>query len=208
MTRSGSRLAKESAPVGGHATSQDLHDQRHVIPHDARSSSPWTRWSLFPHLSALMIEEVQRRPDKLVLRTRARATTAACCCGQGWARVHGRYVRQLRYLAVIELHLDDGRKREDLAARLRDHPEVKVICRTAPEVTGKALGSGRRRPNRSRIAITCGPTCVRRPRRRSTPITPVWPDRLQARPPAPATWRVEPEVVRPPKESEDRDPAA
>ncbi|MFJ3307147.1 transposase family protein [Streptomyces sp. NPDC086549] len=35
-----------------------------------------------------------------MLRTRARATTAACRCGQGSARVHGRYVRQLRDVAV------------------------------------------------------------------------------------------------------------
>ncbi|MER5201451.1 transposase family protein [Streptomyces sp. NPDC002755] len=55
---------------------------------------------LFPYLSALLIEEVQRRPDKVVLRTRARATTAACRCGQSSARVHGRYVRRLRDVAV------------------------------------------------------------------------------------------------------------
>ncbi|WP_250405545.1 transposase family protein [Streptomyces cellostaticus] len=55
---------------------------------------------LFPHLSALLIEDVQRRPDKVVLRTRARATTAACRCGQGSVRVHGRYVRRLRDVVV------------------------------------------------------------------------------------------------------------
>ncbi|MBT2397852.1 ISL3 family transposase [Streptomyces sp. ISL-100] len=55
---------------------------------------------LFPHLSALLIEEVERRPDKVVLRARARATTVACRCGKGSARVHGRYVRRLRDVAV------------------------------------------------------------------------------------------------------------
>ncbi|MFF4551364.1 hypothetical protein [Streptomyces sp. NPDC001435] len=54
----------------------------------------------FPHLSALLIEEVQRRPDKAAPRTRARATTAACRCGHGPVRVHGRYVRRLRDVAV------------------------------------------------------------------------------------------------------------
>ncbi|MEU6067621.1 transposase family protein [Streptomyces sp. NPDC047082] len=51
---------------------------------------------LFPYLSALLIEEVERRPDKVVLRTRVRAATAACRCGHSSARVHGRYVRKLR----------------------------------------------------------------------------------------------------------------
>ncbi|MFD5067648.1 ISL3 family transposase [Streptomyces sp. NPDC058369] len=55
---------------------------------------------LFPHLSTLLIEEVERRPDKVVLRTRVRAATAVCRCGQSSARVHGRYVRELRDVAV------------------------------------------------------------------------------------------------------------
>ncbi|MFI2037137.1 transposase family protein [Streptomyces bottropensis] len=64
---------------------------------------------LFPYLSALLIEEVERRPDQVVLRTRVRATTGSCRCGQSSARVHGRYVRRLRDVAagglgvVIEL---------------------------------------------------------------------------------------------------------
>ncbi|MFC6060924.1 transposase family protein, partial [Streptomyces pratens] len=60
---------------------------------------------LFPHLSALLIEEVQRRPDQVMLRTRARATTAICRCGQGSARVHGRYVRRLRDVAAGGLNV-------------------------------------------------------------------------------------------------------
>ncbi|MGW0316428.1 transposase family protein [Streptomyces flavidovirens] len=55
---------------------------------------------LFPYLSALLIEEVERRPDQVVLRTRVRATTGSCRCGQSSARVHGRYVRRLRDVAV------------------------------------------------------------------------------------------------------------
>lgn len=55
---------------------------------------------LFPYLSALLVKEVERRPDKVVLRTRMRATTAVCRCGQSSARVHGRYVRKLRDVAV------------------------------------------------------------------------------------------------------------
>ncbi|MFI6986744.1 transposase family protein [Embleya sp. NPDC050154] len=45
----------------------------------------------------------------MVLRTRVRARTAVCRCGEGSARVHGRYVRHLRDVAagglgvVIEL---------------------------------------------------------------------------------------------------------
>jgi hypothetical protein len=37
---------------------------------------------LFPYLSALLIEEVERQPDKVMLRTRMRATTAACRRGR------------------------------------------------------------------------------------------------------------------------------
>jgi transposase len=55
---------------------------------------------LFPYLSALLIEEVERRPDQVVLRTRVRATTGSCRCGQRSDRVHGRYVRRLRDVAV------------------------------------------------------------------------------------------------------------
>jgi hypothetical protein len=66
---------------------------------------------LFPYLSALLIEEVERRADKVVLRTRVRAKSGTCRCGQSSARVHGRYVRKLRDVAVgglgvvIELHI-------------------------------------------------------------------------------------------------------
>ncbi|MFF0747161.1 transposase family protein [Streptomyces sp. NPDC004111] len=55
---------------------------------------------LFPHLSALLVEEVDRRADEVVLRTRVRAATGSCRCGQSSARVHGRYVRKLRDAAV------------------------------------------------------------------------------------------------------------
>ncbi|MER6274018.1 ISL3 family transposase [Streptomyces sp900105755] len=64
---------------------------------------------LFPYLSALLIEEVERRPDRVVFRARVRAATAVCGCGESSARVHGRYIRRLRDAAagglgvVIEL---------------------------------------------------------------------------------------------------------
>ncbi|MFH9863623.1 transposase family protein [Streptomyces sp. NPDC017202] len=51
---------------------------------------------LFPHLSALLVEEIERGADEVVLRTRARAPDATCRCGQSSVRVHGRYVRKLR----------------------------------------------------------------------------------------------------------------
>ncbi|MGW8358055.1 ISL3 family transposase [Streptomyces wedmorensis] len=66
---------------------------------------------LFPYLSALVIEEVERQSDKVVLRTRVRAATGSCRCGQSSARVHGRYARRLRDVAagglgvVIELSI-------------------------------------------------------------------------------------------------------
>ncbi|CAM5647215.1 ISL3 family transposase [Streptomyces griseomycini] len=66
---------------------------------------------LFPYLSTLLIEEVERRPDKVVLRARVRSTTGACHCGHSSSRVHGGYVRTLRDAAVgglgvvIELHI-------------------------------------------------------------------------------------------------------
>ncbi|MFG2639191.1 ISL3 family transposase [Streptomyces sp. NPDC048362] len=55
---------------------------------------------LFPYLSALLIEEVERLPDQVVLRSRARSTTGACRCGHSSSRVHGGYVRKLRDAAV------------------------------------------------------------------------------------------------------------
>ncbi|MGX1316508.1 hypothetical protein RKD24_006627 [Streptomyces calvus] len=55
---------------------------------------------LSPYLSALLIEEVERRPDQVVLRTRVRSATGSCRCGQSSARMRGRYVRRLRDVAV------------------------------------------------------------------------------------------------------------
>jgi transposase len=56
---------------------------------------------LLPHLSGVLVERVERRDRLLVLGVRARAATARCPgCGRVSARVHGRYVRRLRDLAV------------------------------------------------------------------------------------------------------------
>lgn len=77
---------------------------------------------LFPRLSALLIEEVERWPDRVVLRASLRATTGLCRCGRSSARVHGRYVRMLRDLAagglgvVVELSIRRFRC-ENLACR-------------------------------------------------------------------------------------------
>ncbi|MFE6334345.1 transposase family protein [Streptomyces sp. NPDC057798] len=56
-------------------------------------------WSCF-RTCPLLIEEVERRPDKVVLRTRVRTAVAVCQCGRSSARVHGRCVRKLRDVAV------------------------------------------------------------------------------------------------------------
>ncbi|MGC1211692.1 MAG: ISL3 family transposase [Micromonospora sp.] len=56
---------------------------------------------LLPHLSGLLIDSVESRSGIIVLIARVRATTARCgTCGQPSGRVHGRYRRQLRDVAV------------------------------------------------------------------------------------------------------------
>lgn len=54
----------------------------------------------FRYLSALLIEEVERRPDRTVPTARVRAATADGGCGESSARVHGRYIRMLREAAA------------------------------------------------------------------------------------------------------------
>ncbi len=54
---------------------------------------------LFRYLSALLIEEVERRLDRAVSTARVRAATADGGCGESSARVHGRYIRMLREAA-------------------------------------------------------------------------------------------------------------
>jgi transposase len=60
---------------------------------------------LFPYLSALLIDEVDRRAGASVLRARVRAAMGTCRCGRSSRRVHGRYVRRLRDGAVGGLGL-------------------------------------------------------------------------------------------------------
>ncbi|WP_198292672.1 transposase family protein, partial [Salinispora arenicola] len=56
---------------------------------------------LLPHLSLLSIETVEPRGGVVVLSARVRAETARCGrCQQRSARVHGRYARRLRDVAV------------------------------------------------------------------------------------------------------------
>ncbi|MFY1673616.1 ISL3 family transposase [Plantactinospora sp. WMMB334] len=54
-----------------------------------------------PHLSGLLIDGVEHREGDVILSTRVLSSTARCHgCQQPSARVHGRYLRQLRDLAT------------------------------------------------------------------------------------------------------------
>ncbi|MGC4806105.1 transposase family protein [Micromonospora sp. DT233] len=56
---------------------------------------------LLPHLSLLSIGTVEQRDGVVVLSVRVRAETARCGrCQQRSARVHGRYQRRLRDVAI------------------------------------------------------------------------------------------------------------
>src|SRR5688500_9271888 len=55
---------------------------------------------LLPHLSGLVVEEVDRGPGGVVFAARVRARTGQCRCGTVSRRVHGKYVRMLRDMAV------------------------------------------------------------------------------------------------------------
>jgi transposase len=61
---------------------------------------------LLPHLSGLSIEVVEQRDGVVVLSGRARSATASCGrCRQQSRRVHGRYQRRLRDVAIAGLAL-------------------------------------------------------------------------------------------------------
>ncbi|MER5618277.1 transposase family protein [Streptomyces sp. NPDC002215] len=52
---------------------------------------------VLPHLSAAVIESVQRSEEGVVIRTRSRTSSARCpCCEERSVRIHGRYERRLR----------------------------------------------------------------------------------------------------------------
>src|SRR5689334_6901663 len=55
---------------------------------------------LLPHLSALVIERVERGAGGVVLDARVRSPAGRCRCGAVSRRVHGRYVRDLRDGAI------------------------------------------------------------------------------------------------------------
>jgi transposase len=56
---------------------------------------------LLPHLAAVVVERVERCDQAVVLVARARGETAACpTCGVVGHRVHGRYERSLRDVAL------------------------------------------------------------------------------------------------------------
>ncbi|WP_211349417.1 ISL3 family transposase [Micromonospora pisi] len=61
---------------------------------------------MLPHLSGLSIEVVEQRDGMVVLSGRIRATTARCGrCRQPSSRIHGRYQRRLRDVAVAGMAL-------------------------------------------------------------------------------------------------------
>lgn len=61
---------------------------------------------LLPHLSGLSIEAVEQRDGVITLSGRARAATARCGrCRRRSGRVHGRYQRRLRDIAVAGVAL-------------------------------------------------------------------------------------------------------
>ncbi|MEH0549175.1 ISL3 family transposase [Streptomyces sp. B21-105] len=97
---------------------------------------------LFPYLSALTIEEVERRPDKVLLRTRVRAATGSCRCGQSSARVHGRYARKLRDVAVGGL----GVVIELCVRRFRCENPACTVVTFAEQITGLTTPHSRYTP--------------------------------------------------------------
>ncbi|MEU9455046.1 transposase family protein [Streptomyces sp. NPDC048277] len=97
---------------------------------------------LFPYLTALMIEEVKRRPDQVVLRTRVRATTGSCRCGQSSARVHGQYVRRLRDVAVGRL----GVVIELCVRRFRCENPACTVVTFAEQISGLTTPHSRHTP--------------------------------------------------------------
>ncbi|MFJ8770155.1 transposase family protein [Streptomyces clavifer] len=97
---------------------------------------------LFPSLFALVIEEVERRPEQVVLRTRVRAVTAECRCGWSSARVHGRYVRELRDVAVGGL----GVVIEILIRRFRCENTACPAVTFAEQITGLTTPHSRQTP--------------------------------------------------------------
>jgi transposase len=61
---------------------------------------------LLPHLSGLFIEAVEQRDGVVMLSGRARAATARCGrCRRRSGRVHSRYHRRLRDIAVAGMAL-------------------------------------------------------------------------------------------------------
>ncbi len=109
-----------------------------------------------PHLSDLLIEQVHRQPDQVVLQARVRATTAICrSCGQASGRVHGGYVRRLRdatvggVQVVIELRVRRFRCgngacaavtfAEQIAGLTRPHSRITPLLRTVLTQIGLAL---------------------------------------------------------------------
>jgi zinc-finger of transposase IS204/IS1001/IS1096/IS1165 len=97
---------------------------------------------LFPHLSAVLIEEVERRPGQVVRRTRVRAATGSCRCGQSSARVHGRYVRRLSDVVVGGL----GVVIELCVRRFRCENPACTAVTFAEQVMGLTTSHGRYTP--------------------------------------------------------------
>lgn len=64
---------------------------------------------MLPHLSGVSIEHVEQGAGSLIINAAVRSATALCACGTVSTRVHGRYVRNLRDLALggvgVTIHL-------------------------------------------------------------------------------------------------------
>ncbi|MFF3404067.1 ISL3 family transposase [Streptomyces sp. NPDC002659] len=97
---------------------------------------------LFPDLSGLLIEEVARYPGEVVVKARGRAASAACRCGRIAWRVHGRYVRRLRDVAVGGL----GVVVESCVCRIRcENPDCAAVT-FAEQVAGLTIPHSRYTP--------------------------------------------------------------
>jgi hypothetical protein len=77
---------------------------------------------------------------------------------------------------------------------------MKVICRTAPVVTGKAGGSGRHRPSRWRTGITWGPILGQAVAKTVNAHRSRLAEPLAGAEDGPGHLEAEPEVVQPSKE--------
>ncbi|MFD3537492.1 ISL3 family transposase [Streptomyces sp. NPDC058664] len=100
----------------------------------------------------MLIEEVGRRPDVVVLKARVRTAAAICGCGRSSGRVHGRYVRRLRDVAVSGL----GVVIEICVRRFRcENPECTAVT-FAEQIAGLTTPHSRYTPLLRRVLARIG----------------------------------------------------